>query len=57
MKELRYIAMAGDALFILWIAHNAIDEGFRSIRTVEAASLTGLVFLLGLNIVLLWRQR
>ncbi len=57
MKLLRYIALAGNTIFILWIVYNGIDEGSRSIGRVEVVSLTGLLLLLALNIILLWRQK
>ena len=56
MKSIRNIALAGDCLYILWIVYNAIDDGFRDIRSVEAVALLGLVGLLALNIVLLCRR-
>jgi hypothetical protein len=57
MKPLRYIALTGNTIFILWIVWNGIDEDSRTVGKVEAASLTGLLLLLALNIVLLWKQR
>ncbi len=57
MKSLRYIALIGNAMYILWILYNGIDEGSRSVGSVEIVSLIGLFFLLFLNIVLLWRQK
>ena len=52
---LRYVAIVGNALFILWIVRNGIDEGFRG-TPPEIASFVGLVLLLTLNSVLLWRR-
>lgn len=57
MKFLRYIALAGNLLFILWILYNGIDEGSRSVGRIEALSLGSLVLLLGLNIVLLLKSK
>jgi predicted PurR-regulated permease PerM len=51
----RYLAMAGDVAYILWIVYNAVDDGFRT-RGVELVALTGLLLLLVLNIVLLSRR-
>jgi hypothetical protein len=56
MKSLKYIALFGDVIYILWIVYNAIDEGFKSIRSVEAVALIGLVILLALNIFLLRKK-
>lgn len=57
MKNLRYITLAGNTLFILWILHNAIDEGFRGTNSVEAASLTALIILLVLNSYILLAKK
>lgn len=57
MKYLRYIALAGNALFILWIAYNGIDEGSRTVGRLEIVSLVALVCLLVLNIALLLKRR
>jgi hypothetical protein len=51
-RRLRYAAIGGDVLFILWVLRNAIGDGFRG-TPVEVASFIGLVVLLGLNAVLL----
>jgi hypothetical protein len=56
MNTLRYLALVGNALFILWIVYNGIDEGGRTVGAVEAFSLTGLMCLLALNIFLLAKQ-
>jgi hypothetical protein len=53
---LRYIAMLGNLIFILWIIYNGIDEGF-SDNSVMIFSYIGLIVLLILNIALLYRQR
>jgi hypothetical protein len=53
---LRDAAIAGNVLFILWITRNGINEGFRGTGP-EIASYFGLVVLLALNSVLLWRSR
>lgn len=53
MKHLRYVALAGNVLYILWIVYNAIDDGFTSAHTVEAVAVSGLVVLLSLNAYLL----
>ena len=57
MKELKYIAVFGNALYILWIVYNAIDDGFSGIRTVEAVVLLGLIVLLSLDIYLLRKSK
>ena len=54
---LRYVAIAGNMLFVLWILYNGIGEGFRGTR-LEVASYIGLVVLLVLNaLLLIGRQR
>jgi len=57
MKSLKPIALIGNAAFILWIAYNGIDEGSRQVGKMEAISLTGLLILLALNFVLLWKSK
>jgi low temperature requirement protein LtrA len=52
---LRYAAIVGNVLFILWIVRNGIDDGFRG-TLPETASFIGLVVLLTLDSVLLWRR-
>jgi len=52
---LRYLAVAGNMIYVLWIVYNAIDDGFRT-RGVELVSLLGLLLLLVLNVVLLSRD-
>lgn len=56
MRSLQYIALFGNAIYILWISYNAIDEGFRGVGNVQAVSLGGLVCLLILNIFLLRKR-
>ena len=52
---LRYLAIAGNALFALWILYNGIDEGFGA-TPVQLASYIGLWCLLALNSFLLYRK-
>jgi hypothetical protein len=49
---LRYAAIAGNILFILWVSFNAMDEGFSG-TLIEKLSYFALVGLLITNIVLL----
>ncbi|MGI9034500.1 MAG: hypothetical protein ACR2GD_00545 [Pyrinomonadaceae bacterium] len=56
-RLLRYIAIAGNIIFVLWILVNAIDEGFSGVGRVEIVSYIGLLFLLTLNVFLLCRQQ
>jgi hypothetical protein len=49
---LRFAAIFGNVLFILWITYNGIDEGFKG-TPIQVVSYIGLVSLLSLNIVLL----
>ena len=51
----KYLAIAGNVLFILWVTYNGIDEGFRGTR-VQIASYVGLMLLLALNTVLILRR-
>jgi hypothetical protein len=52
---LRYAAIAGNIVYVLWILHNGIDEGFAG-SLVQVVSMIGLMLLLVLNAVLLWRR-
>ena len=56
MKELRYAALVGNGLFILWILYNAMDEGFKPISGVQVTALSSLMLLLALNMFLLARR-
>ena len=49
---LRYAALTGNILFILWISFNAMDEGFKG-TLIQKLSAIGMVILLILNCVLL----
>ncbi|HEY9151607.1 MAG TPA: hypothetical protein VIN60_01885 [Anaerolineales bacterium] len=51
----KYVAIAGNVLFILWVTYNGIDEGFSGTR-VQIASYVGLMLLLSLNTVLILRK-
>ena len=52
-KILSLIAVLGDIVYILWILYNAVDEGFKNIRSIEAVALGGLIILLLINIKLI----
>ena len=49
---LRYVAVAGNLLFVLWILYNGINEGFKA-TTIEKISYFSLVGLLIINSILL----
>ncbi len=51
----KYLAIAGNVLFILWVTYNGIDEGFRG-TLAQKASYVGLMLLLALNTVLILRK-
>ena len=52
----KYLAVAGNVLFILWVTYNGIDEGFRG-TIYQILSYIGLVGLLVLNTVLILRKK
>jgi len=56
-KLLRYAALFGDVVYILWLLYNGIDEGFKGINTVQGLAATGMILLLILNIALLNNKR
>jgi len=51
----KYLAIAGNVLFILWVTYNGIDEGFSG-TLPEKASYVSLMLLLVLNMVLILRK-
>lgn len=53
---LKYLALVGNVLYILWILYNAIDEGPQDVGPVQATALTGLIILLVINIIVLTRK-
>lgn len=53
---LRYAAIFGNILFIVWITYNGIDEGFGG-TLYQKLSYISLVVLLVLNIGLLVRKK
>ena len=54
-RILKYCAVAGNVLFILWMLYNGMDEGFRA-TAYQLASYLGLTLLLLLNSVLLFQK-
>ncbi len=52
---LKYLGIAGNVLFILWVTYNGIDEGFSG-TLVQKASYIGLMLLLALDTVLILRK-
>jgi hypothetical protein len=54
---IRFAAIAGNFVFIAWMLVNGIDENFSGAKPVELATMIGLLFLLTLNIILLYRQK
>jgi hypothetical protein len=53
-KLFRYAVISGNAVYILWITYNGIDEGFSG-TMVQKVSYVGLLILLVLNIILVYR--
>ena len=53
---LRYIAITGNGLFVLWILYNGINEGFKA-SIIQVVVYLGLIFLLILNAFLLFRSQ
>jgi hypothetical protein len=51
----KYLAIAGNVLFILWVTYNGIDEGFHG-TIFQKTSYVGLMLLLALNTVLILRK-
>lgn len=55
MNFIKYITIAGNIIYILWILYNGINEGFKG-SWVQIFSYIGLVGLLALNSILLLRK-
>ncbi len=53
---MRYVAILGNVMFILWMTYNGIDENFKG-TIYQKLSYIGLVSLLILNIGLLYRKK
>lgn len=53
---LKFAAIAGNILFMLWITYNGINEGFKG-TLPEKISYIGLMVLLGLNSVLIFHNK
>ncbi|HWZ03479.1 MAG TPA: hypothetical protein VNX40_07670 [Mucilaginibacter sp.] len=52
---IRYAAICGNILFVLWILFNAMDEGFQG-TAPEKFSAIGLIGLLSVNSILLLKK-
>lgn len=57
MKQLKYLVLFGNLIFILWMFYNGMDEGWRGATGPEIASYIGLTLLLILNSVLILRKK
>ena len=53
VRILRFIAITGNIVFVLWILRNGINEGFVG-TPLEIVSYIGLIILLLLNTLLLY---
>jgi hypothetical protein len=53
---LRYAAISGNILFILWVSFNAMDEGFQG-TPAEKISGVGLIGLLAINCFLILNSK
>jgi len=56
VKNVKYLAILGNVLFILWITYNGIDEGFKGTIYQKISYIT-LVILFILNIFLISRKK
>jgi len=54
-RFLRYIAIAGNIILVLWILRNGINEGFKG-TPLEIMSYIGLMILLVLNSILIYSR-
>ncbi len=53
---LKYAAISGNLMYILWILYNGINEGFNA-PPAMFVSYIGILLLLMLNIILLYKKR
>ena len=56
LNVLRFLTVAGNIIFILWIIRNGINEGFSG-SIVEIFSYLSLILLLVLNTFFIFNQR
>jgi hypothetical protein len=54
-KFFRWVAVAGNVIFVLWILYNGVNENFRG-TPLEIVSYIGLMILLLLNTFLIIRR-
>lgn len=53
---LRYLAVVGNLIFVLWILYNGVNEGFQG-TPLEIVSYIGLIVLLLLNSFLMCNRK
>ncbi|MGH2644398.1 MAG: hypothetical protein ACRDE2_10650 [Chitinophagaceae bacterium] len=53
---LKYAAISGNILFIIWVSHNAMEAHFAG-TIYERLSYIGLMGLLSVNSLLLWTNK
>ena len=56
-KYLRLVAIIGNAIFVLWILYNGIEEGSQGTTIYQIVSYISLIFLLILNAFLLYSSQ
>lgn len=54
-RALKFLALAGNILLVLWVTYNGIDEGFRG-TVYQKISYVGLILLMALNSALLFAK-
>lgn len=54
-KILKYLAIFGNTVFVLWILYNGIDEGFKG-TPIQIVVYLALISLLILNTVIIYRE-
>ena len=54
---IKYFVIIGDVAYILFLLYNGIDEGFKDIGSVQSIAPVGMIFLLVLNIFLLFHMK
>ena len=55
-STLKYAAIFGNGMFMLWLVYNAFHEGFAGLTSPQVFSFVALIILLGLDIYLIYRS-
>ena len=57
MENVKYLAIVGNLVYVLWILYNGVDEFKLGATTVHVAAYIGIILLLIFNALLLSRKK